>query len=195
MPRRLALAGARGARPAASAVLRSTDVAAGILVLAGLALPGTAYGRIRRAGEPVATFVQKATFGPSSRSASQPPGVLGSPRRRSGTAPGVVIGAIGLFGSPLPVGTGIGQRDQVVAPLRGARARGEGPDAAAAGAVLFGRLRSRRRHSVLPGSVQRGVMDWGAWPRRSRHRHPPPGSSCPVSCFPLGRGARRPCGA
>lgn len=185
---------------ATSPLFRSTDVAAGALVLVGLALLGAAYARARRAGEPAATLVQMVTFwafvafglatvadallpldcalsvgdcaareeagelslahdahtfssvasGVSSFVASAGVVWLARARRRTllgfsarlagslGPFLGIVTGTIGLFGSPLPVGTGIVQRVQIVAfsvvlvlavqvltlprPYRGARA-------------------------------------------------------------------------
>lgn len=162
---------------ATSPLFRSTDVAAGTLVVVGLTLLGTAYRLARRAGAPAATIVQKATFwalfafglatvadallpldcalsvgdcaareeagelslahqahtfssvasGVSSFVASAGVVWLARARRRTllgfsarlagalGPLLGVVTGTIGLFGSPLPVGTGIVQRVQIVA--------------------------------------------------------------------------------
>jgi hypothetical protein len=162
---------------ATSPLFRSTDVAAGALVLGGLVLLGAAYRLSRRAGEPAATLVQQVTFwafvafglatmadallpldcalsvgdcaareaagelslaheahtfssvasGVSSFVASAGVVWLARARRRTllgfsarlagalGPCLGVVTGAIGLFGSPLPVGTGIVQRVQIVA--------------------------------------------------------------------------------
>ncbi|MNW54831.1 hypothetical protein D3C74_324540 [compost metagenome] len=152
-------------------------MAAGALVVGGLALLGTAYRLARRAGAPAATLVQKVTFwafvvfglatvadallpldcalsvgdcaareeagelslahqahtfssvasGVSSFVASAGVVWLARARRRTllgvsarlagalGPLLGVVTGTIGLFGSPLPVGTGIVQRVQIVA--------------------------------------------------------------------------------
>ncbi|KZM35673.1 DUF998 domain-containing protein [Oerskovia enterophila] len=162
---------------ATSPLFRSTDVAAGTLVVVGLALLGTAYRLARHEGEPAATIVQKVTFwafvvfglatvadallpldcalsvgdcaareeagelslahqahtfssvasGVSSFVASAGVVWLAHARRRTplgisarlagalGPLLGVVTGTIGLFGSPLPVGTGIVQRVQIVA--------------------------------------------------------------------------------
>ncbi len=160
-----------------SALFRSTDLAAGALVVAGLTALGVAHRRRRAAGHPAAPLVQHVTFwalgtfglatmadallpldcalsvgdcaaredagtlspahqahtfssvtsGISSFVASAGIVWLARARRRTllgssarlagalGPFLGIVTGAIGMFGSPLPLGTGIAQRIQIVA--------------------------------------------------------------------------------
>lgn len=160
-----------------SALFRGTDLAAGALVVAGLAVLGVAYRRRRAAGHAAATLVQRVTFwalvafglatmadallpldcalsvgtcaareeaghlsathhahtfssvasGIGSFVASAGIVWLARARRRTllgfsarlagalGPVLGIVTGTIGMFGSPLPFGTGIAQRLQIVA--------------------------------------------------------------------------------
>ncbi|MBD7950417.1 DUF998 domain-containing protein [Oerskovia rustica] len=160
-----------------SALFRGTDLAAGALVVFGLAVLGVAYRRRRAAGHPAATPVQRVTFwalvafglatmadallpldcalsvgtcaareeagavsaahhahtfssvasGIGSFVASAGIVWLARARRRTplglsarlagalGPVLGIVTGTIGMFGSPLPLGTGIAQRVQIVA--------------------------------------------------------------------------------
>jgi len=160
-----------------SALFRGSDLAAGALVVVGLAALGVAYRRRRAAGHPPASLVQRVTFwalvafglatmadallpldcalsvgtcaareeaghlsathhahtfssvasGIGSFVASAGIVWLARARRRTplgfsarlagalGPVLGIVTGTIGMFGSPLPLGTGIAQRVQIVA--------------------------------------------------------------------------------